>query len=56
MNAVQYLCEKAYLIDYGKIILSGKPEIVVNEYNQLISKKIKEQRLSSNYLKMITLN
>ena len=51
MNAVQYLCEKAYLIDYGKIILSGKPEIVVNEYNQLISKENKRTKIESKLFK-----
>lgn len=38
MNAVKMLCNKAILLDQGKIVEYGSPEHVVNKYNFLISR------------------
>jgi hypothetical protein len=35
MNAVQRFCSEAILIDSGKIIQKGKPEIVADEYRDI---------------------
>lgn len=38
MNAIKMLCDRAILLDHGKIVASGDPEDVVNRYNHLIAR------------------
>ena len=38
MNAVKVFCDKAILLNRGKLVKIGEPELVVNEYNFLIVK------------------
>ncbi len=38
MNAVKVLCDKAILLDHGKILDYGDPEEIINNYNWLVSK------------------
>jgi lipopolysaccharide transport system ATP-binding protein len=37
LNAVKVLCDKAVLMDHGKLVEYGNPEAVINQYNYLIA-------------------
>ncbi|MBW1975137.1 MAG: ABC transporter ATP-binding protein [Deltaproteobacteria bacterium] len=39
LNAVKLLCDRAILLDKGRIVEEGKPEDVVNTYNFLVARK-----------------
>lgn len=37
MNAVRVLCDRAILLENGRLLLDGDPELVTNEYQKLIT-------------------
>ena len=39
MNSVKVLCDKALLLDHGKVVEDGDPDKVVNGYNLLLARK-----------------
>jgi homopolymeric O-antigen transport system ATP-binding protein len=41
LNAVKVLCDRALLLDHGRILEEGNPEKVINTYNFLLAKKVK---------------
>jgi lipopolysaccharide transport system ATP-binding protein len=41
LNAVKVLCNRALLLDHGRILEEGDPEKVINTYNFLLTKKVK---------------
>ena len=41
LNAVKILCDRALLLDQGRIMEEGNPEKVINTYNFLLAKKVK---------------
>lgn len=43
MNAVKEYCERAILIEGGKIISSGDPDIVANDYIQLLNTNVDQE-------------
>jgi lipopolysaccharide transport system ATP-binding protein len=46
LNAVKVLCDKALLLDKGRVVEDGNPEDVVNVYNFLIAKRSKGQEIA----------
>jgi lipopolysaccharide transport system ATP-binding protein len=46
LNAVKVLCDKALLLDKGRVVEDGNPEDVVNVYNFLMAKRSKGQEIS----------
>ena len=43
LNAVKMLCDRALLLDHGKVIDIGEPERVVNLYNFLVARQSDQQ-------------
>ncbi|MCG7851683.1 MAG: ABC transporter ATP-binding protein, partial [Methanosarcinaceae archaeon] len=41
LNAVKVLCDRALLLDHGRVMEEGDPEKVINTYNFLLAKKTK---------------
>jgi lipopolysaccharide transport system ATP-binding protein len=46
LNAVKILCDRAILLDHGRVVIEGVPEDVVNKYNYVIS-RIRKQDAST---------
>ncbi len=44
-NAVKVLCDRAMLLDHGKIVEDGDPDTVINTYNFLLAKKAKGEEI-----------
>lgn len=44
MNAVKVLCDKALLLDHGRVAEEGQPENVINAYNFLIASRSRGRR------------
>ncbi|MBF0529416.1 MAG: ABC transporter ATP-binding protein [Deltaproteobacteria bacterium] len=42
LNAIKILCDQAILLDHGEVVSHGDPEQVINIYNYMLAKKIKE--------------
>jgi len=45
LNAVKMVCDKALVLDQGKIIAQGNPEEAVNHYNRLMSEFDEQEKL-----------
>ncbi|GAB6142735.1 ABC transporter ATP-binding protein [Desulfocicer niacini] len=45
MNAVKVLCDKALLLEKGKMLEQGNPETIINTYNFLIAKHSQGEKL-----------
>ncbi|SMC76616.1 lipopolysaccharide transport system ATP-binding protein [Desulfocicer vacuolatum DSM 3385] len=45
MNAVKVLCDKALLLEKGKMLEQGEPEGIINTYNFLIAKRSQGEKL-----------
>jgi len=39
MNAVKVLCDDAILLDHGRVVHTGDPDAVINQYNYLLAAK-----------------
>lgn len=46
MNAVKVLCDKALLLEQGKIVEQGDPETIINTYNFLIAKRSRGEEIT----------
>lgn len=38
-NTIQAICDRAILLNYGKLICDDKPEVVMNHYNAMLAQK-----------------
>ena len=45
MNAVKILCDRALLLEQGRVIEAGEPEVVINAYNFLIAGRSKDNEV-----------
>jgi len=45
MNAVKVLCDKAILMNQGRVVEQGNPENIINSYNFLIAQRAREQEV-----------
>lgn len=48
MNAVKVLCDKAILMDQGRLVEYGNPEPIINQYNYLIARRSRGREIRDN--------
>ena len=46
MNAVKVLCDRAILLDHGRVVESGDPETIINAYNFLVAQRSRGKEIS----------
>ena len=46
LNSIARLCSKAVLLDKGKLLLTGTPKEVINEYSKIISEGIQQKNIN----------